>query len=238
MMSIFDPTRGSYSLGRVLLRRNTLYTLTTSAQSTKKYKSEDSVFGYVCGVTLHDDTTDTNDNMTRAHQHEHVSAQSFCVSEHRLFAHCTARLKSELCPSFHSSHRHAFMMCAVLPGHGTGLATHTHSMCVWVCSWNLVEFEAPEPMCAFGLSGCRVEPRRPHQKVQNQQTTTKTTTTTKPNPEQVGPRRACPLSQARSRVWVLRGHTTTHDNTTTTHNNKTTTTTQTTPENLAKTLKH
>ena len=26
MMSIFDPTRGSYSLGRVLLRRNTLYT--------------------------------------------------------------------------------------------------------------------------------------------------------------------------------------------------------------------
>ena len=25
MMSIFDPTRGSYSLGRVLLRRNTLY---------------------------------------------------------------------------------------------------------------------------------------------------------------------------------------------------------------------
>ena len=27
MMSIFDPTRGSYSLGRVLLRRNTLYNL-------------------------------------------------------------------------------------------------------------------------------------------------------------------------------------------------------------------
>ena len=27
MMSIFDPTRGSYSLGRVLLRRNTLYKL-------------------------------------------------------------------------------------------------------------------------------------------------------------------------------------------------------------------
>ena len=36
-------------------------------------------------------------------------------------------------------------------------------------------------------------------------TTTTTTTTTTPNPEQVGPRRAGPLSQARFRVCVFRG---------------------------------
>ena len=33
MMSIFDPTRGSYSLGRVLLRRNTLYARTPTPVS-------------------------------------------------------------------------------------------------------------------------------------------------------------------------------------------------------------
>ena len=32
MMSIFDPTRGSYSLGRVLLRRNTLYAFLTGRE--------------------------------------------------------------------------------------------------------------------------------------------------------------------------------------------------------------
>ena len=68
-------------------------------------------------------------------------------------------------------------------------------------------------------------------------TTTTTTTTTTPNPEQVLPRRAGPLSQARFRVWVFRGWAQQqHNKTTQQHNNTTTITT--TPENFAKTLKH
>ena len=38
MMSIFDPTRGSYSLGRVLLRRNTLYIPLSWTLSSSKHR--------------------------------------------------------------------------------------------------------------------------------------------------------------------------------------------------------
>ena len=40
----------------------TTYSLTTSTKVD--CKSENSAIGYVCVVTLHDYTTDTNDNMT------------------------------------------------------------------------------------------------------------------------------------------------------------------------------
>ena len=59
-------------------------------------------------------------------------------------------------------------------------------------------------------------------------------TTTTPNPEQVGPRRAGPLSQARFRVCVFRGWA----NNTQQHHKTTTTTTTTTTENFVNTLKH
>ena len=70
---------------------------------------------YACVVTLHDYTTDTNDDMTTMTvihtehiTHEHLSVPSFVhlVSAYCHIAHCTACLKSELCPSFHS-HPHA-----------------------------------------------------------------------------------------------------------------------------------
>ena len=87
----------------------TTYSLTTSTKSG--LKSENSILvRYACVVTLHDYTTDTNDDMDnhdclphRAHQHEHLScawSRSSCVSGIVIHCTCTAWLKSELCPSF------------------------------------------------------------------------------------------------------------------------------------------
>ena len=88
----------------------------------KVQKWEFSKWYYVCVVTLHDYTTDTNDNMTtKTDFHtEHINmntwVHSFVLLESafRHISHFTIWLKSELCPSFHS-HPHALMMCAVLP---------------------------------------------------------------------------------------------------------------------------
>ena len=104
----------------------TTYSLTTSEQLDWKHKSENSILVcYACVETLHDYTTDTNDDMTTmtVFHTEHINTNTWVrlvlfILCQRIVIHCTcsAWLKSELCPSFHS-HPHALMMCVVLPRH-------------------------------------------------------------------------------------------------------------------------
>ena len=86
-------------------------------------KSENSVSGYACVVTLHD--TDTNDDMTSNTDFhtEHINTNTWVyvpclvlVSAHRhtLHMHRMAQVRAV---SVTSSHPRALMMCAVLPRH-------------------------------------------------------------------------------------------------------------------------
>ena len=107
----------------------TAYSLTTSAQLDQKYKSEYSVIGYVCVVTSHDYTTDTNANMTtKTDVHtEHINTNMW-VHTHlsvRASSHCTLHRMAQVMSRVQVlSHDHALMMCAVLPRHWSLFSLH------------------------------------------------------------------------------------------------------------------
>ena len=113
-----DPFSRCKSVQYMATGKNWRSQHTVWLQVQKWTKSENSVIGYACVVTLHDYTTDTNDNMTtKTDFHtEHINtntwgalSRSSCVSASSYIAHAPLGSSRESCVHL-SSHPHALMM--------------------------------------------------------------------------------------------------------------------------------